>query len=136
PSRAFQGRGESNDAASTKHPRAVAAGPADRAAPGNAAAGAGHRRADAALARHDTVARADFAGWLAPNLGGADDRFEIGQRGVVVMRARRVEHDEIETTADHRADDAALAPQLVTVEMLVIELEAVRRTQERTRLQV
>ena len=56
------------------------------------------------LARHDPLARADLAGWLAPQLGRADDRFEIGQRGVVIMRARGIEQDQVEPTVDHRAD--------------------------------
>src|SRR6185437_666452 len=52
--------------------------------------------------------------------------FEVGERGVVIMRAGGVEHDQVELTVDDRADRPALAPQLVVVEMLVVELEAVR----------
>ena len=50
------------------------------------------------------------------------------------MRPRRVEQDQVEPAVDDRADDAAAAPQLVAVEMLVIELEAVG-AEERPRLQ-
>ena len=50
------------------------------------------------------------------------------------MRSRGIEQDQVELAVDHRADRAAPAPQLVVVEMLVIELEAVG-AEERPRLQ-
>ena len=43
------------------------------------------------------------------------------------MRSRGVEQDQVEPAVDDRADRPALAPHLVVVEMLVIELEAVAR---------
>ena len=48
-----------------------------------------------------------------------------GSAIIVIMRPRGVEQDQVKPAVDHRADDPALAPQFVAVEMLVIELEAV-----------
>src|SRR4029079_6988429 len=71
---------------------------------------------------------------LTSNLRRRDDRLEIGQTRIVIMRSRGIEQDQVKPAVDHRADDAALAPQFVAVEMLVIELEAVG-AEERPRLQ-
>ena len=50
------------------------------------------------------------------------------------MGLRCIEQDQIEFAVDHRADRAAAPPQLVVVEMLVVELESVG-AEERPRLQ-
>src|SRR6478672_105804 len=49
------------------------------------------------------------------------------------MRTRSIEHDEVKLAADDRADGAALSPQLIAVEMLIVELESAG-AEERTRL--
>ena len=56
----------------------------------------------AAVAGNHALARADFAGRLAPQLGRGDDRFEIGQERPVIMRPGRIELDQIELAVDHR----------------------------------
>src|SRR5438270_12367435 len=61
----------------------------------------------------------------APELGRGDQRLIIRQRGVPIMRARGVDQDQVQLAADHRADRPAAPPQLVVVEMLIIELETV-----------
>ena len=50
------------------------------------------------------------------------------------MRLRCVEQDQVKLAVDYGADRATPSPQLVVVEMLIIELEAIG-AQERTRLQ-
>src|SRR5690349_13306051 len=79
----------------TDHPlagarRAIAARTADRTAAWSSDAYAGHRRPLAAVAGDGSVARPDFSGGLSSELSRGDDRLEVGERGVVIMRARGV----------------------------------------------
>ena len=78
--------------------------------PGIPDALSGHRRALAPLAGDRAVAGPYLTCRLGVQLGRGDHRLEIWQSGVVIMRARSIEHDEIELAVDNRADDAALAP--------------------------
>src|SRR5690348_12859126 len=75
---------------------AFPAGPADRASAGDTDAQPRYRRALAALARDDSPARADLARRLGLQTGRGDDCLEIGQRRIVIMRSRSIEHDEVE----------------------------------------
>ena len=110
---------------------AGAAGAAKPARPAHSrpARGAGrkseYRRPLAAFAGNPAD-DSDLAGRLdAPELGRGDQRLIIRQRGVPIMRARRVDQDQVQLAADHRANRPAAPPQLVVVEMLIIELETV-----------
>src|SRR5438270_4945124 len=51
------------------------------------------------------------------------------------MRLRGIGHDHLELAIDGRADRAAAAPQLVVVEMLIIELKTTSGAEERPGLQ-
>src|ERR1700760_4839755 len=63
--------------------------------------------------------------FLSAQLRRSRDRLEVRQRSIVIMGSRGVEHNEIELAVDDRTDHAALPPQLVAVEMFIVELEAV-----------
>src|SRR5690349_11385191 len=102
------------------------------AAPGRAAAdrSAGRSPAASRQARAPGTARSG----LADDPRAADDCFDVGEFGVVVMRARRIVDDKVEPAPIDRAHRAPLAPQLVAVEMFIVELEP-RNPEKRPRLQ-
>src|SRR5690348_7038680 len=83
---------------------AVTAGAAHRAAARDSDTQPGYRRAFAAFAGHRPDARPDFAGRLAPQPSRSDDRFEVRQGLVVIVRFRGIEEDQVEAVVDHRAD--------------------------------
>src|SRR6266568_2247901 len=96
--------------ASTRDAAAVAAGHRTQSAAGNAASRPGHRRPGSAAGADTAPAGADRPDGLGPPLGGSDDRLEVGQQRVVIMRARGIEEDHVELAVNHRADRAAAAP--------------------------
>src|SRR5204863_466693 len=90
--------------------RAHAARTAEPAAARNTGAPAGYRRSDSDFTGKHPFPRTDFASWLAVEPSRSDNRLEVGQERAVIMRARGIEHDQIELAVDHGSDHSALAP--------------------------